>query len=282
MLTIQAPAKLNLTLEVLSPRSDGYHEIRSIIQTINLCDSLSFQLSQKVEFRCDLPAWSAGKSLVSRATGLLKEVTGSGKGVTIEISKHIPLVAGLGGDSSDAAATLQGLNALWELGLTQEKLVELASGWGSDVGFFLYGGTALVKGRGEMVTPLPSLSRKWVVLMFPSVPLLRDKTKQLYASLKPEHYSRGEVTDRLVARLTSGEEIRPSDLFNVFDSVAASSFAGFEEYRGKFLDAGAQQVHLAGSGPTLFSLLKDRSQAEKIYRRLKEQGLESHLGYTLN
>jgi 4-diphosphocytidyl-2-C-methyl-D-erythritol kinase len=282
MLTIQAPAKLNLTLEVLSPRSDGYHEIRSIIQTINLCDSLSFQLSQKVEFRCDLPAWSAGKSLVSRATGLLKEVTGSGKGVTIEISKHIPLVAGLGGDSSDAAATLQGLNALWELGLTQEKLVELASGLGSDVGFFLYGGTALVKGRGEMVTPLPSLSRKWVVLMFPSVPLLRDKTKQLYASLKPEHYSRGEVTDRLVARLTSGEEIRPSDLFNVFDSVAASSFAGFEEYRGKFLDAGAQQVHLAGSGPTLFSLLKDRSQAEKIYRRLKEQGLESHLGYTLN
>ena len=281
MLTIPAPAKLNLTLEVLAKRSDGFHEIRSVIQTINLCDSLNFQLSRKIEFKSDMPSWIAGESLVSRATSLLKEATGCRKGVIIEISKRIPLVSGLGGDSSDAAAILCGLNTLWGLGLTQGKLLELAVQLVSDVAFFFYGGTALVEGRGEIVTPLPPLPHMWVVLMVPSVPILKEKTKQLYASLKSSHYTGGQITDRLVALLTFGSNAMTFDLFNVFDSVAPDSFTGLEEYREQFLKAGAQQVHLAGSGPTLFALVRDRSQAEKIYWHLQEQGLESYLTDTL-
>ncbi|MFC1981580.1 4-(cytidine 5'-diphospho)-2-C-methyl-D-erythritol kinase [Chloroflexota bacterium] len=155
MLTVPAPAKLNLTLEVLGKRPDGFHEIRSVIQAINLCDSLRFQLSQEVTVKSDMPDWSAEESLVSKAASLLQRTTGCSKGASIEVEKLIPLISGLGGDSSDAAAALRGLNQLWKLGLTQEKLVGLAAQLGSDVAFFLYGGTALAEGRGELVTPLP-------------------------------------------------------------------------------------------------------------------------------
>ncbi len=116
MLTVPAPAKLNLTLEVLAKRQDGFHEIRSVIQTINLCDSLRFQLSQNIRFNSNMPNWIPAKSLVSKAAMSLQEATGCSKGAAIEVSKRIPLESGLGGDSSDAAATLRGLNKLWGLG----------------------------------------------------------------------------------------------------------------------------------------------------------------------
>jgi 4-diphosphocytidyl-2-C-methyl-D-erythritol kinase len=284
MPTVLAPAKLNLTLEVLAKRRDGFHEIRSVIQTINLCDSLHFQLSQNIEFKSNVPDLIPEESLVSKATSLLGEATGCTSGATIEINKRIPLVSGLGGDSSDAAAILRGLNKLWGLGLSQPELLELASQLGSDVAFFVYGGTAVVKGRGEMVTPLPPLPHMWVVLMVPPVPRMPGKTERLYASLKASHYTDGQITDRLVALLTGrslkGERL-VSNIFNVFDDVALDSFTGLGEYWQQFLKAGAQQVHLAGSGPSLFTLVKDKSPAEKIYRHLQRQGLESYLTDTL-
>ena len=277
MLTVLAPAKLNLTLEVLTKRRDGFHEICSVIQTINLCDSLHFQLSQDIEFKSNEPNWIPEESLVSKATSLVREATRCANGATIEISKRIPLVSGLGGDSSDAAAILRGLNKLWGLGLSQRELLELASQLGSDVAFFVYGGTAVVKGRGEVVTPLPSLPHMWVVLMMPPVPRTPGKTERLYASLKARHYTDGQITDRLVAWLTGGGKVTPSSLFNVFDDVALDSFTGLGEYWQQFMKAGAQEVHLAGSGPALFTIMKDKAQAEKIYRHLQEQGLESYL-----
>ena len=120
MLIIEAPAKLNLTLEVLGKRPDGFHKIRSVIQTISLFDRISLQLIRNVEFKCDLPNWSPEESLVLHTVNLLQEATECTKGVKIEINKRIPLVSGLGGDSSDAAATLRGLNRLWELDLPPE------------------------------------------------------------------------------------------------------------------------------------------------------------------
>jgi len=281
MLTVLAPAKLNLTLEVLAKRPDGFHEIRSVIQTINLCDSLHFQLSQNIEFKSNVPDLIPEESLVSKATSLLRQATGCANGATIEINKRIPLVSGLGGDSSDAAAILRGLNKLWGLGLSQPELIDLASQLGSDVAFFVYGGTAVVKGRGEMVTPLPPLPHMWVVLMVPPVPRLPGKTKRLYASLKASHYTDGQITDRLVAWLTGGGEVTSSSLFNVFDDVARDSFTRLGEYWQQFMKAGAEEVHLAGSGPALFTLVKDKSPAEKIYRHLQQQGLESYLTDTL-
>jgi len=284
MLTVLAPAKLNLTLEVLAKRPDGFHEIRSVIQAINLCDSLHFRLSENIEFNCADPNWVSAESLVSKAASLLQKTTGCSRGVTIEVNKRIPLVSGLSGDSSDAAAVLRGLNKLWGLGLSLPELLELASQLGSDVAFFLYGGTALVRGRGELVTPLPPFPHMTVVLMLPPVPRMPGKTGRLYASLKPSHYTDGQITDRFVALLTGGSlkgERLVSTLFNVLEDAALDSFAGLGEYRQQFLKAGAQEVHLAGSGPALFTLVKDKAQAEKIYHNLQQQGLESYLTETL-
>ncbi len=280
MLTVLAPAKLNLTLEVLAKRQDGFHEIRSVIQTINLCDSLHFQLSQNIEFKSDMPEWIPEDSLVSKAAGLLQKATGCCKGATIEVSKHIPLVSGLGGDSSAAAATLRGLNKLWGLGLSQSKLVELAVQLGSDVAFFLYGGTALVKGRGEIVTPLPPFPHMWVVLVVPSVPRLPGKTKQLYDSLGTAHYTDGQITERLVEALREGREFTPSLLFNTFENVVFTRQSKVSVYRGHAMKLGATNVHLAGSGPTLFTLAEGKAQAEDLYLRC-QQGMECYLTDTL-
>ncbi|MFQ6122202.1 MAG: 4-(cytidine 5'-diphospho)-2-C-methyl-D-erythritol kinase [Dehalococcoidales bacterium] len=280
MLTVLAPAKLNLTLEVLAKRPDGYHEIRSVIQTINLCDHLRFQLSQKVTFKSDALDWAAEKSLVSKAVSLLQETTSCSKGVTIEVSKRIPLMSGLGGDSSDAVATLRGLNKLWALDLPQGKLLELATQLGSDVAFFLYGATALVEGRGERVTPLPPLSRRWVILVVPNVPRVPGKTKQLYASLKASHYTDGQITERLVAALREGRE--PSPLFNTFENVAFTQFPELKVYREHLVKAGAENIQLAGSGPTLFTLVKEKTPAEELYNRCHQQGLETYLTDTFS
>ncbi len=281
MLTVLAPAKLNLTLEVLAKRPDGFHEIRSVIQTINLCDSFLFQLSQKIEFKSDVPNWIPEDSLVSKAVSLLQEATGCCKGATIEVSKRIPLMSGLGGDSSDAAATLLGLNKLWGLGLSQSKLLELAVQLGSDVAFFLYGGTALVEGRGEIVTSLPPFSHMWVVLMVPSVPRLSGKTERLYASLKESHYTDGQITDRLVEALRKGREFTPALLFNTFENVVFTRQSKVSVYRGHAMKLGATNVHLAGSGPTLYTLLEDRAEAENLYIRLQHQRMEPYLAETL-
>jgi 4-diphosphocytidyl-2-C-methyl-D-erythritol kinase len=201
--------------------------------------------------------------------------------VTIEVSKRIPLVSGLGGDSSNAAAILRGLNKLWGLGLSLKELLELATKLGSDVSFFLYGGTALVKGRGEMVTPLPPLPHMWVVLVVPNTPRLPRKTEQLYAGLKANHYTDGRITERLVEELREGREFTPSLLFNTFENITFAGSSELRVYQGHIIKMGATNVHLAGSGPTLFSLVKDKAQAEDLYIRCQQQNLETYLTETL-
>ena len=277
MLTVKAPAKINLTLEVLGERPDGFHEIRSIIQTIDLYDSLRFRSSKKLRFSCDNPDFVIEESLVSRAAALLQEASGFSKGATIEIKKLIPLVSGLGGDSSDAAAVLSGLNKLWQLRLSPFELLELASRLGSDVPFFLYGGTVLVEGRGEKLRALPPLPRRWVVLIVPPLPRVPEKTRQLYASLKSSHYTDGQITENFVKALKESGEFKPSMLFNTFENVAFELFPRLKVYKEHFVKMGAYQVHIAGSGPALFTILDDEMQAENLYLRCELQGLESYL-----
>ena len=277
MLTVMASAKLNLTLEALGKRPDGYHEIRSVTQAIGLCDTLRFQLSEEIVFKSGMPDWVPEESLVSRAASLLQKASGFSKGATIEVEKRIPLVSGLGGDSSDAAAVLRGLNELWKLGLSREKLLGLAAQLGSDVAFFLYGGTALAEGRGEIITPLPSLPGMWVVLAVPDVPRLTGKTKKLYASLDASHYTDGQITERLVKTLREGKKFASHLLFNTFENVAFAQFSGLKEYRDHILKLGAPEVHLAGSGPALFTLFEEKAQAEDLYTCCQQQGMEVYL-----
>lgn len=277
MLTLQAPAKLNLTLEVVGKRDDGYHEIRSVVQTIGLCDRLLFQASQQTEYSSNMPEWVPQQSLVPRAVDLVREATGCNLGVEIQVEKYIPLMSGLGGDSSDAAVVLRGLNRLWELNLSQEKLRELASRLGSDVALFLYGGTIMIEGRGEKVTPLPSLPKMWVVLVLPEVPREPGKTGRAYANLQEAEYTDGRTTERLVETLKTGKDFAPSRLFNTFERSAYAGSSELVACRERMLAAGADNVHLAGSGPALFTLTKERTEAEGLHDRLSRPGMEVYL-----
>ena len=282
MLIIEAPAKINLTLEVLGKRPDGYHEIRSVIQTVNFCDSLQITPDKEVRFKSNKSVWSGEQSLVAKAVKLLQTTTGSTQGASIKIKKWLPLISGLGGDSSDAAAVLRGLNQLWELGLSTTKLQTLTQQLGSDVSFFLSGGTALMEGRGEKVTPLPPMPHQWVILIIPEVPRLPGKTKRVYSMLRPSHYTDGKITEKMITFLKSGGEFSTSLLYNVFENVVFGSGEELTILRDHILKTGAPNIHLAGSGPTMFTLLEDKSQAEDLLVRLKNQRMEAYLTETRN
>ena len=279
MLTVPAYAKLNLTLEVLGQCSNGYHEISSVMQTITLYDTLSFQPSEHIHLVCNFPELAWEDNLVVRAARLLQQTAGSNCGAFITLDKGIPHSCGLGGGSSDAAATLKALNKLWGLDLPQQSLTELAWRLGSDVAFFAQGGAALVEGKGEKVTPLPQLSMSWVVLLKPPC-TLADKTPKLYASLNESHFTTGHLSSKVVDQLREGKEINPDLFYNVFEQVAFAQFGGLGEYQQQFVDAGASSVHLSGSGPTLFTLTKDKSRGERIYQQLKSAGAQVYLVQT--
>lgn len=280
MVTVNAPAKINLTMEVLGERPDGYHEISSVVQTVSLCNLLSFTENENIEFRCTYPGWFADMSLVSKAAELIREFTGRHEGAIIEVEKRIPLMAGLGGDSSDAAAVLVGLDRLWGLKLEDDKLSVLAAKLGSDVPFFLTGGTALMEGHGERITPLPALPHHYIVLVNPAIPRIAGKTAAAYAALKPSHFTDGEITRKLADDIKAGREIAPSHLFNTFENVVFTPGAELTTYRSHIRKIGAPNVHLAGSGPAMFTMLKDRLQAEDLATRLRNQGMETYLAET--
>jgi 4-diphosphocytidyl-2-C-methyl-D-erythritol kinase len=277
MMTATAPAKLNLTLEVLKKRPDGFHEIRSVIQTISFCDKLKFSAGPRLDIKCDIPEWSASKSLISKAVTLLKNSTGVSQGAVIEIEKKIPISSGLGGDSSDAAAVLRGLNLLWNLKLSLRDLINISGQLGSDVPLFLYGGTVLAEGRGEKVRPLRPMPHMTVILLEPPLKRPENKTQQMYAQLNVRNYTPGRITEDFINML-EGRATKPGiGIYNVFDEVGLRYFSGLSEYKDKFLKAGVDAVHLAGSGPTLFSLTRDDVLAYDVRKRLEDQGLEVHL-----
>ena len=275
MLTVYAPAKINLVLEVLGKDND-YHRISSIVQSIDLCDVLNFQLDEEVCFECDVPSLKRD-NLVTRAATLLKESTKCSLGTRIELRKHIPWGVGLGGGSSDAAATLLALNELWGLGLPLSELVRLASKLGSDVPFFIHKGTALVEGKGEKVTPLPYLPATCFVLMVPSLPKIPDKTRQMYNNLRVADFTGGQFVQRALSSLRQGKAIDHCLMFNVFEMVAFNFFHGLDKYRKTLKESGAPGVYVSGSGPCLFTFFSEERQAKVISLNLRGQGLECYL-----
>jgi len=275
MLTVYAPAKINLVLEVLGKHND-YHRVSSIVQSIDLCDVLNFQLDEEICFECD-EASLKRDNLVTQAATLLKESTKCSLGARIELRKHIPWGVGLGGGSSDAAATLLALNELWGLWLPLSELVHLASKLGSDVPFFIHKGTAVVEGKGERVTPLPSLPATWFVLLVPPVPKILDKTKQMYNNLDDAYFTEGQFVQQALSSLRQGKAIDPGFMFNVFEKVAFDFFPGLDKYRKTLEEAGVPGVYLAGSGPCLFTFFSGEGKARELLSRLKKQGLECYL-----
>jgi len=277
MITLKAHAKINLTLEVLGWRKDDYHEIVSIIQTIDLHDMIDIQPASGVTLECELSELATPDNLVFRAARLLKERTGVDKGAKITLHKKIPVSAGLGGGSSDAAATLMGLNDMWGLSLSIEELSTIAVKLGSDVPFFLRGGTAMAHGHGECVRSLPPVDLEWLVILAPAIQLPK-KTALLYEQLEPENFTQGYLTRKLEARIKGGGDVPPQLLFNVFDDVALQTIPDLPNYWKVFYSLGAREIHVAGTGPSLYAPVSSREQGTMIELMLRHRyGWQAHL-----
>ncbi|MDO8615755.1 MAG: 4-(cytidine 5'-diphospho)-2-C-methyl-D-erythritol kinase [Dehalococcoidia bacterium] len=262
-----APAKINWTLEVLGPRADGYHEVRTVMQTLDLGDELEFRAADAISLTVSGPLTAAEDDLALRAARLLRDEAAPGRGAAVHLSKRVPVGCGLGGGSADAAAVLRALSRLWETGWDEERLLPLAARLGSDVAFFLYGGTALAAGRGERITPLPDAPEAWLVLLAPALGI-PGKTRLMYESLQPSDFTDGSRSEALVERLRHGRPLEPSLLHNAFERAAVAVFEGQGPRRQALLEAGARAVHLAGAGPALFALTSGEAEARAIRRRL--------------
>jgi 4-diphosphocytidyl-2-C-methyl-D-erythritol kinase len=275
-----AYAKINLCLEVLGKRPDRYHAIASVMQTISLADQVYVGLSDDLQFDCSDPALVSEDNLVWRAANYLHNYCPE-MGATIYLEKNIPTAAGLGGGSSDAATTLKALNQLWGLNFATNHLEELAANLGSDVPFFIRGGTLLSEGRGEKLTHLHPFHQMWVVLVYPALRLPDDKTAQFYRMLDARDYTSGAIVRQLVKAIDNGEEPAPSLFYNVFEQVVYRSFPPLDTYRQAIVEAGGHHVRISGSGPTLYTLVKDEQEGKAILDKLLANGYEAYLAYTL-
>ncbi len=276
-LVVNAYAKVNLTLEVLGRRPDGYHEIVSVMQTVDLHDVVELTPADDLALECDRPELETPDNLALRAAAALRAEAGVRDGARVRLRKAIPVSAGLGGGSSDAAATLLGLNRLWGLGMSPGDLAPTAAALGSDVPFFLRGGTAMVQGRGERVRPLPGVNLEWLLIVAPAIQV-PNKTAALYAALPPSSHTAGHLTRKLEARIRGDGDVPPQLLFNAFDDVAEEAYPGIREYLDALHALGAREVHLAGSGPSLYTPVSRREQGTAIQLVLQHRyGWEAHL-----
>ncbi len=274
----KAYAKINLSLEILKKRADGFHELATVMQTIGLYDVITITPANDLQFDSNLPELVDEHNLVWRAALILLETCGEvqGRGANIFLEKQIPVAAGMGGGSSDAAATLLALNSLWNLNLTEDKLLELAARLGSDVPFLLGGGTALAEGRGERITRLPPLQPAWLALLYPQIALPENKTAQIYKMLDYNDYSSGGVTRALVGSIRRGERPSQSLLHNSFERVVYERFPSMDNYRQAMVDTGAEHVRVSGSGPSIYTLLEHEDEAQAIVNRLIQQGFVAY------
>jgi 4-diphosphocytidyl-2-C-methyl-D-erythritol kinase len=259
MLTLSAPAKINYLLDVIGKRPDGYHDLRMIMQRVNLCDEVSLTLTDTpvIKVTCNSKGAPDGpENIAWKAARALLDLTESVTGVNIEIIKNIPVAAGLGGGSSDAAAVLMGMNELLHLGLTEQKLMDIGGKLGADVPFFIFKKTALAEGIGDKLTPLPEMPKCWILLINPGVHV---STAWVYRSLQLT--SRGEL-NKLPEFFKSIEDV-VSLLSNDLESVTIPAFPVIADIKGRLMNSGAVGSMMSGSGPTVFGVFKSFDAAEK-------------------
>lgn len=276
---MQAYAKINLTLEITGRRSDGFHEVKSILQTIDLADRLDIEPAASLRVVCDDPDLNGESNLVWRAATSLASYASLEPKAQIYIRKRIPVGLGLGGGSSDAAAALVALNEFWQLGLSIEELLPIAADLGSDVPFFLRGGTALAEGRGERISELPALAPSMVLLVCPDISI-EDKTRQLYSRITPAHYSDGGITRRMVQTMVSGQLVVDT-LHNVFEAVAFQAFPGLSELFQIVGETVGRRPHLSGAGPAMFCLPSSEEDCQKVNQALRNLGARAYLVHAI-
>lgn len=275
---IAAPAKLNLGLEVLGKREDGYHELATIFMAVNLCDRLTVTVPRAAvtassrsgepggsgtALTCTDPLLERFDNLILRALDALRDETGFPGGAYVHLEKRVPLASGLGGASSDAAAALLAARELWSLNLSDERLAEVAATIGSDVPFFLRGGCVLGRGRGEILESLPVPRGLRFVLVVPDV-VIANKTARLYQMLSPADLSDGSRVLAQANRLRGGLALDPALLGNAFSRPLEALVPEVREVRAILGQAGAPIVALSGAGPAHYVPVFDRDEAERI------------------
>ncbi|MDN3019994.1 4-(cytidine 5'-diphospho)-2-C-methyl-D-erythritol kinase [Paenibacillus sp. BSR1-1] len=268
-LLVKAPAKINLALDVLHKRSDGYHEVEMIMTTIDLADRVELTLLNQDQIHIlshNRYVPDDQRNLAYQAAQLLKNRFKVKKGVMIAIEKTIPVAAGLAGGSSDAAATLRGLNKLWDLGLSLDELAELGSEIGSDVSFCVYGGTALAKGRGEMITELPPPPTCWVIL---AKPFIGVSTAEVYRRLDINRMNHPDIGQMVEAINSRDYQKVCQNVGNVLEDVTLNLHPEVAQIKEQMKRFGADAVLMSGSGPTVFGIVQHDSRMHRIYNGLR-------------
>ena len=270
MVTIEANAKINLTLDILGKRPDGFHEVAMVMQTIGLHDTMVMEKTEsEIELSISVPWLKADeKNLAWRAAELMRQEFNLGGGVRMELTKRIPIAAGLAGGSADAAAVLKGMNDLYGLQLSEEKLCELGARLGSDIPFCIKGGTMLATGRGEVLKRLSDMPETWVVLAKPRISVSTAWAYQNYDEQGAEKHPDNEAIKRAITR--GNRKAIAGLLCNVLESVTIKKYDVIAEYKQMMLDKGAMASMMSGSGPTVFGLAKSREQAEAIADVLRQ------------
>ena len=282
--TIQAPAKLNLTLDVLGRREDGYHALKMVMQSITLADRLTLrpgrapgiQVSSSFHF---LP--TGEKNLAGKAAVCFYQALGRpARDLDISITKHVPVCAGMAGGSSDAAAVLRALNRLEGDPFSPEELAHVGEAVGSDVPYCVLGCTALAQGRGEVLTPLSPLPHCWVVACKPDFPV---STPELFARIDSCRIRRRPDADGLMAALEQGDLMEVARrMYNVFEDVLPErQLARVADIKNTLIQQGALGANMSGTGPTAFGLFSSQSQAQAAYDVLKQRYQEVFLAETV-
>lgn len=274
LLTLSANAKINLTLDILGTREDGYHEVAMIMQEISLHDTLSMgKINQGISLTIviegqqgTLPADES--NLCWKAAALVQKEYNLQEGVEIHLTKRIPMAAGLAGGSADAAAVLKGMNHLFRLGMTEARLCELGARLGSDIPFCIMGGTMLATGRGEILTRLPSFPRLSVVLAKPPVGV---STAWAYKTYDAGYDGPHPDNEAMLEAIHGGDAHKAANLLcNVLEGVTETEHPVIADYKRLMMEHGAMASMMSGSGPTVFGLVREKQQAWHLADTLKK------------
>ena len=273
MRKINTYAKINLTLDILGKRPDGYHEVSMIMQSVGLADELCLEkqaAGRGIELVCDKPGLPVdSRNLAYRAAELVLSTYKIASGVRIGLKKRIPMAAGLAGGSADAAAVLRGLNELFSLRLTTKQLCALGEKLGSDVPFCICGGTMLAEGRGELLTRLPDMPECFVVLAKPAADV---STAWVYQNYKPEKVAVHPDTKAVIECIERGDRTGLSQLLcNVLESVTINRYEEIQKYKTIMCKCGALASLMSGSGSTVFALAATEQQARNIAAELTQK-----------
>jgi 4-diphosphocytidyl-2-C-methyl-D-erythritol kinase len=274
----KAYAKINLGLKILSERADGYHELLTVMQTVDLCDALIFEERESgIEIACSCPGVPEGPdNLVHRAADRLRRESGCDRGVRIKMEKRIPIGAGLGGGSSDAAATLRGLCRLWNVAIASERLYKIAASLGSDVPFFLRSGAAIASGRGEILQVVSAPEPVFYVLVYPGFPI---STGWAYRNLKMPLTFEGKYINFGASLKDTGVLSKAfyRSIENDFSRLVEKRHLAVKDIQERLMTMGAFKVSLSGSGSTVYGIFERMEEAETAVEKMREPGWEVFL-----